>query len=398
MLAEHRDLLRREEAQLSAQAVAAGIAARPARSAAQGEALETHGIPVLQHFGVGDPRVRHVGMDSARPPEPRPGSGPAADRLVVAEGVVAEQCVVHRALPAGTESQRLDQRVDDPLARLDVAADDRRAAPRIGRKLRVQHAARDLDLDRFEQPLVELEGHTDQQPQHVDRGAPYDRRRRVQVAGVDGCTAREVDPRRTAIHRHLDLDRRTVIQAFPGVERLAAGAPHVVLQGRPHALGGARVERRHVTADLLLTGVGGELAKGCHPAPVGGHGRAQVGQVLRHRAGRGRTATQEGLDPLPLRLPRPYQVLRRDDHALFRQVAGLGRHRARPDAAQFSVVCPVGDVTQQPAVDEDRRDDRDQRREALGLRRRARRRPGGSVGARSGRRRSPGLQRRRRGR
>ena len=143
------------------------------------------------------------------------------------------------------------------------------------------------------------------------------------------------------------------------MKRLATGAPNVVLQRRPHAVGGARVKRRHVTSHLLLARVRGELAKGRHAPPVGGHRRAQVGQVLRHRAGGGGAAAKQGFHPLPLRLPCPYQVPGRDDHALFRQVAGLGRHRTRPDAAQLGVVGPVGDVAQQPAVHEDGRDDRD---------------------------------------
>ena len=55
----------------------------------------------------------------------------AGNRLVVAIGLIAEDHVVHRALAAGSELQGLEQRIDQPLAGLDITPDYRRRAPGI---------------------------------------------------------------------------------------------------------------------------------------------------------------------------------------------------------------------------------------------------------------------------
>src|SRR3954467_12047882 len=118
VLGEEGEGHRRQEGDLAYGAVSSPPAARPARAPADGEALQAHGVAVLQHLGVGDAGVGHVGMNGARPREPSPGAGAAADRLVEAEALAAEEEVVHRSLAAGGEAQRLDQGVDQPLARL----------------------------------------------------------------------------------------------------------------------------------------------------------------------------------------------------------------------------------------------------------------------------------------
>ena len=148
---------------------------------------------MLQHLGIGDPRVRHVGVDGARAVEARPGPGAAADRLVVAEALVAEEQVVHRPLAAGGEPERLEQGVDHPLAGLDVPPHHRRSLGGIVREGRIQHPGRDPDLDRPQDPLVERQRLGDQQAQDVEHGAADHGGRRVEVPRMDAGRAGEVD-------------------------------------------------------------------------------------------------------------------------------------------------------------------------------------------------------------
>ena len=54
-----------------------------ARAAADREALEQHRKPRLEHLGIGEAGVGHVGLDRARPVEIGAGAGAAGDRLII---------------------------------------------------------------------------------------------------------------------------------------------------------------------------------------------------------------------------------------------------------------------------------------------------------------------------
>ena len=104
--------------------------------------VEAYGKAPLEHFGIGEPRIRHVRLDHARAVEVRPRAGTAGDRLVVLVALVAEGEIVHRALRGGERAQRAVERVGDCLRSLDIARDDR------GRVTGLQHRAfgnRDLE-------------------------------------------------------------------------------------------------------------------------------------------------------------------------------------------------------------------------------------------------------------
>jgi sterol desaturase/sphingolipid hydroxylase (fatty acid hydroxylase superfamily) len=126
VLAQDRQLERREEGDLADGPVAAAETSRPSRVGAYGETLHAHRVAVLQDLRIGDAGVGHVAVDGARAVEPRSGAAAAAHRLVVSEALVAERDVVHRALTTGDQAQRPEERVDQALAGLDVAAADRR--------------------------------------------------------------------------------------------------------------------------------------------------------------------------------------------------------------------------------------------------------------------------------
>jgi hypothetical protein len=372
MLGEERQRHRREEGKLAHHAVAAAPAAAATGARAQREALETHGVAVLQKLGVGDAGVGHVGVHAACAVEIRAGAGAAADGFVVAEGGVAEEQVVHRALAAGGESQRLEQGVHQPLAGFDVAAHDGGRPPGIGRERRVQQAGRDLDVDRAQQPLVERQGLGDQQAKDVEDRAAHHGGRRVEIAGMDPGGAGEIDACAPRPDLDGDRDRRAVVQPLDRLQ-----APHrQARERRAQAALGTPLERLHVErhdrravgplavlsslagkppvpAGAPESGCGGALrgqrqrAQGFGAAAVGRRRGAQIGEVLLDGAGRKRPARQQTPHLLPARLASADEVGGRDDHALLGQAGGAGRHRTRPHAADLGVVRTARDIAQE---------------------------------------------------
>src|SRR5260221_39666 len=101
MSREDRGGHRLEKAQSAQRAIAAVPPATPARAVADLEALEAHREAPFEHFGVGEPRVRHVGLHHVGTVESRPRARAAADRLVILVLPIAEGEVVHRALRRG---------------------------------------------------------------------------------------------------------------------------------------------------------------------------------------------------------------------------------------------------------------------------------------------------------
>jgi hypothetical protein len=82
----------------------------------------------------------------------------AADSFVVAEAVVSKERVVHRALAAGAEAERLEQGVDDSLAGLHVSTGDGGTQLRVRREVGVQHSGGNSQIDRREQPFIQRQG------------------------------------------------------------------------------------------------------------------------------------------------------------------------------------------------------------------------------------------------
>src|ERR1051326_6495167 len=81
----------------AAHAVARVPLPAPARSRPHVEILEQHRIAELQHLGIGQARVGHVGVDRVGAVEARPRRGARADRLVILIFVVAEIEIVYGA-------------------------------------------------------------------------------------------------------------------------------------------------------------------------------------------------------------------------------------------------------------------------------------------------------------
>src|SRR6185437_1496945 len=81
--AEDRQFHRLAEADAPQRTVAGAPKPLAAGAAADVEFLQHHGKAALQHFGVGQPRVRHMHMHAAGAIEPRPRRRAGADRLVI---------------------------------------------------------------------------------------------------------------------------------------------------------------------------------------------------------------------------------------------------------------------------------------------------------------------------
>ncbi len=98
---------------------------RPCRGTAPDvEILQHDGEAQLQHFRVGEPRIRHVRMHGGGAVETFSRRRAGADRLVILMARIAEGEIVHRALRGAERAQCAKQAINDILARLHVACDD----------------------------------------------------------------------------------------------------------------------------------------------------------------------------------------------------------------------------------------------------------------------------------
>ena len=280
--------------------------------------------------------VDRVGAD-----EVRPRSAAATHSLVVAEIGAAEQHVVHRPLAAGGQSQRFQQGVDQALAGLHVPPHHGRSASRSGAEVRVQDTAGgNLQPDRRHESFVERQVRFHQQPQHVDHCAAHDRRRSVQIAGMDRRRSGKIDLCPLSSYSDFYLQQRSVIQLLC---RLVE-AVRQSRQSRADALFRLLFERSHVVQHGLVPVLLGQFLQRPHPAVVGRQRRVQVGDVFFDAPGRIWPFSQYRANRLPVHLSTPRQVGRRDHHSLLLQAGGHRRHRPRAHSSDLGVVRAAGHV------------------------------------------------------
>src|ERR1700704_3776641 len=106
-----------QDTQFAYDAVAATVQAGPAGSRPERVALDAERIRELERLDRCVERVRHCDVEAARPIRVRTSPLTAADRLVVREALVAEDDVVHGALPL-RQIERAEEHIDDPRGRL----------------------------------------------------------------------------------------------------------------------------------------------------------------------------------------------------------------------------------------------------------------------------------------
>ena len=87
-------------------AVTPAVGTRTPRTTPDVEVLEVHGVTPLEDLGVGQARVRHMGVHRARALVARPSAGAATNGFVVLVALVAKSEVIHRALGSCHRSQR----------------------------------------------------------------------------------------------------------------------------------------------------------------------------------------------------------------------------------------------------------------------------------------------------
>mmetsp|Transcript_96225 Transcript_96225/g.207639 ORF Transcript_96225/g.207639 Transcript_96225/m.207639 type:complete len:513 (+) Transcript_96225:322-1860(+) len=293
------------------------------------------------------------------------GAHAAADRLVVAELLVPEEEVVHRALagPAGLEG--LEDHVGDALARLDVPAHHRGVLGGIQ-----QRPGLDPDVDGREAALVQRDVVVRQQAaEAVDRRGVGHRGRRIEVAQDLEVRLLEVEDRGAvpAVDGDLQGDPRAVVEEVLGLD--AAHLRQPLPQGEvPQHLAHRRlrigldvdhVGLHHIDA-VLAAEVSEQL---CAPRVRGDLSlqvREVVGDAARARAASELRRLHEELrDALLLEDAVLHELEGHDLRPLVVDAAAKGRHRAGHLAAHVGVVAARRREEARPRVAPVREDGRD---------------------------------------
>ena len=316
------------------QTIPTPVPSRAPRAPAQGELDHVHRMAHLQHFRIRNARVGHVAVNARSPVEIRPGPSAASDGLVVAKALVAKGDVVHGALAGRHQSQRAEQRVDDTLRGLHVAAHHRRARGRIQNR-----APGNAQLHRIETAPVQGDALGDQRAKYIDQSRLDDGSRRIQVArnGLPG--AFEVDDHALAFDLQPHADGRAVVQSV-----FEAGAAIGELSDLARHLGGSRpLQLRHGDAHAGQALLARELRQQRLAAPIRRHHGLEIGEIVfRATGGMARPGQQRAhariVDATVAHQPHRFQ-----QHALLLEAARVGRQRAGRDAADIGVVPAAGD-------------------------------------------------------
>ena len=308
---------------------------------ADGERFEEHRNAPLEDLGVGGQRVGHVGVDGVGALVVGSGAGAAADGFVVLVGaLVAEGEVVHGALAGRHDAERPDQRVGDGLRGFHVAGDH--GGGILGRQ---EAVFRNDHVEGLEAAPVEGDIVVDHEAEDVEHGRHAHRRGRVEVVGLLGRGAGEIDGRLAPPVVHLDG------HAHLGAEIRLHDEAAVLefVQDAAHAFLGVVLDVRHVGVHHVEPEVRHHLAEFLHALLVGGDLRLQIGQVVVEVARRvGRPGEQFLAFLFQEPAPR-HQLEVVDEHPFLVDVPAVGRYRARGLAADLGVMAARGDVEQDGA-------------------------------------------------
>ena len=348
-------------------AVTAPIAAPSAGAPAHLVALYPEGVGVLQRFRGRVQRVGHVAVHGRGTVPVGPGTHPAADGLVVGEGVVslgvpaADGDVVHRPLagrrhPFGEGlGQGPQEHVHDALGGLHVPPRHR------SRSRRVHHRPlRRDDPDGGQAAAVVGHVQADEAAEDVVDGREGDGVDGVDASPLLGGRTGEIHRRRVALDGDGDADgdgfvADAVVVQVVGEAVGAVGHPLQEPPGHPFGVG---QQGLHVVGDFLNPVAGDDLLQADHPALVGSQLGSQVAGPLLRRAHVGQDQVHHPLvEPAPLG-----QLQGRDDEPFLVDLPGHG-HRAGGHPPHVGVVGPVGGEAEEAQLsgllDEDGRDEGD---------------------------------------
>ncbi len=171
----------------------------------------------------------------------------------------------------GHRAQRAEQRIDDGLARLDIAGDDG------GGRAWIQHGAQGRDdLQRAQAARVHRDVALDEAAEDIEHGRLRHARGCVEIVGALRARSREVDRRgaRFAVDAYGDLDDCARIHRR--FER-AVGEP---ADHRAHGFFGVVLHVAHIGRDHVRAVFGGGAGEFRCAALAGGDLCFQIGDVL----------------------------------------------------------------------------------------------------------------------
>ena len=315
--------------------MAAVPAARAAAAGPDPVGLEQHRVAPLEHLGVGEPGVGHLGLHHVGAVEAVARARAAGHRLVVLVAVVPERHVVHRPGPLGHHPQRRVQRAGDDLGGLHVARGDR------GRIFGREHGpGRDDHVQRLQAAGVERDVVVDQGAEHVEHRGHGHAGRRVEVVLELAGRAGEVDLGGPLwlVDFYGDLDLCSVVELVLVVAAVQGG------DDAADRLGGVLLDVAHVGPHHVQAEVVHHFVQLADALFVGGDLGAQVGQVGGRGAGGVHGGLQEvdGLGLVQAAVLDQQPVV--DQHPLLLDPGAGAGHRPRRNPPDLGVVPPRGHV------------------------------------------------------
>ena len=313
---------------------------RTARASAHRKRLDRDRKTALQNLDIGDAGVGHVCMHRIRARRPGCRPRPAGQRFVVAEPFVAESHIVHAPLAGGCFTEESEHYIDNPLARRDIPADDRRGAGRIQKRTRRKH-----QFDRGDQPLVERQPLAQHRPYRVDDRRSHDSGRRILVAPHLETAPAEIE-HRAALLIKRDRQRYLVPAVEPvGSPALLPGIPAEKLSYRRFA---DLPNIFHILQDLRSAALTHQGEHPRDPFPVGCRLGTKIAQVIRNAA-----------CPCPLQYPddthlieTPFFDQRKalEKRTLLVEARRKGRHRTGNPAADIGMMAAAGNPEKHPPI------------------------------------------------
>ena len=263
----------------------------------------------------------------------------AAERLVDAKRRVAKEHIVHRALTFRGQIKRIDEQRDNRLTGFDIARNDGRTTGGIRIKLWIEHAAGNVQIHRAQEAFVHGHLFIDQQTQRIEHRSLRDCARRVEVAWMNLFASFEANRQAIINYFERHCETRAVIEKPLRCARTAQRVQSL----REHAL--CAIEFALATrCEIIGSAFTRECLDSINAMTRRGHLRKKISEILL-RIARGIWTVGEARPHRGfIKRACAHREKRRQHHALFGEVLGVGRKRTRPRATDLRVMRAHGDV------------------------------------------------------